>query len=131
MRRNIITLLLFVCALLSCGTDDYYTHSIEWTCLASSCERTEALSSFDRAWFGQRQINLHSEQDPSVIFITTRVTSDSLPDGCVYLYGLELFGHVLEPLILCRAGAGFDTEVSIPNVNPSTSSDWRIEFQPL
>ena len=61
----------------------------------------------------------------------SRVSSESVPDGCVHLYGLVLFSHVLEPLILCRAGAGFDTEVSIPNVNPSTSSDWRIEFQPL
>ncbi|ACY14664.1 hypothetical protein Hoch_2119 [Haliangium ochraceum DSM 14365] len=129
-----VGLLLLAFSLLgaSCyAPDSVYSHSMSWACLSDICERADAVAGFDRAIVDRNQINLYSSADESVLHVITRIPSDAAPEGCDFLYGLVLFGHTLEPLAICRAGSGYNIEVAIPDPNPATASEWRIEMRPL
>jgi hypothetical protein len=44
-----------------------------------------------------------------------------------WLHGLVLFAHDLEPVSLCRTSEDLELELSIPNPDPATHSEWLVE----
>ncbi|ACY17386.1 hypothetical protein Hoch_4897 [Haliangium ochraceum DSM 14365] len=131
-QRNLLYVLL-ACSGVCCESESsLFTHSLAWQCITSSgCERADAVTGIDRAWVGTNQIDLYSSTDVGISNQLTRVPSPDAPEGCKFLYGLNLFGHSLEPLVICRAGDGdgFDFDVEIPNSNPTSASAWHVEIR--
>lgn len=132
-RNTVLCLQILPVLLFGCGSvSNLYTHSITWICLSpGDCARADVVADFDRAWIGDGQVYLLSTSDESVSNRATRIPSDAAPDGCDLLVGLNLFGHALEPLSICRITGGYSVELSIPDPNPSSASEWRIEMRPL
>ncbi|ACY15191.1 hypothetical protein [Haliangium ochraceum] len=132
MKTLVLLLSFLACSVVSCGEQGIYSHTLAWVCISATCERTEPVRGLDRAWDADEQINLYSSSDPTELHVLNRISSEGAPENCELLYGLMLFGHALEPLTICTVGAErYDFEVSIPNVNPETSSSWRVELRPL
>lgn len=125
MKARILCLLL----LAACSESDVsYHYGLTWTCLSpDGCERTDAMTLVDR-------LNVWGD---AFVFLSTRTTefhlrgqrvaSDALPAGCAWLYGFSIFGHELEPSMVCGMADGFEFEISIPNAVPTTSSQWLGE----
>lgn len=128
MKAGILCVLL----LPACTYVDGYDYSLTWVCRSpEGCERSAEAALVDRLsmsgdvlWFASTRNELYTE-------IAQRVASDSLPDGCYLLHSLSFFGHELEPSRLCRTSGGFDLELSIPNRNPATHSQWLVEAREL
>jgi len=117
----------------ACGDlSNAYTHSVSWTCISNQgCDRADVVREFDRAWVGSSELRLYSAGDDTSGAAVSRVPSDSVPENCDVLLGLSLFGHALEPVSFCRVPGGFEFELSIPDSNPTSSSEWRVEMQSL
>ena len=127
MKARMLCLLL-----LSACTDSEYDYALTWKCLSpGGCERAEDVARIDRLVVYRDKFEFRSTQAPSFYELGQRVTSSSLPDGCVWLYSVFFFGHELEPSMLCSTSEGFDLELSIPNRNPATASHWLVETREL
>lgn len=128
MKARILWLLL----LPACSYLDGYDYSLTWVCRSpEGCERSEEIALLNRLtvsgdvlWFVSTRNELYNET-------AQRVDSDSLPDGCYLVHGLSLFGHELEPSQFCRTSGGFDLELSIPDRNLVTHSEWLVEAREL
>jgi hypothetical protein len=104
----------------------------EGSCLSlGGCERAEAVVLVDRLIVFRDSFEFTSTRDPGLYEVSQRVASSSLPAGCWWLYSLSLFGHELEPSMLCSTSWGFEVELSIPNRNPATDSEWLVEMRAL
>jgi len=128
VKARILCLLL----LSACADKVPYDYGLTWVCLSpEGCERTEELMLIDR-------LNV---QDDFFYFLSTvdehyseggqRLGSESLPAGCWWLYGVSLFGQELERSKLCSVSGGYDLELSIPNRNPATPSQWLVKAREL
>lgn len=132
-RNTLLWLQILPVLLFGCGETSYLSnHSATWICLSpAGCARADVVPDFDRAWIEDKQIFLHSSGDATVSNRASRLPSDTAPAGCDLLVGLNLFGHALEPLTICRTTGGYSIELSIPDPTSSSASEWRIELRPL
>jgi hypothetical protein len=55
------------------------------------------------------------------------VPSDELPAECSWLYGFSFFGIEAEPSRFCRTAGRVELDLSIPNQDPATYSEWLVE----
>lgn len=130
-------LLLSGCSYFGFPEDDrpeVVEFALTWTCVSiEGCERTEDLSRIDRLTVTNYFYDFHftSTQDPSFGADALRVTADVLGRGCFFLYFLTLFGHELERAPGCLTPGGFETQVSIPNEDPATHSQWLLTARDL
>lgn len=126
---------LILCFLLlsACTDPDAeYDYALTWTCLSpESCERAEEVALINRLTIFGDGFFFESTYEPPFSEHAQKVASDTLPAGCSLLYGLSLFGYELEPSKLCSTGSGFELELSIPNRNPATHSEWLVEAREL
>lgn len=124
-----------LCVLLLSGCmdpDAAYDYSLTWVCRSpGGCERSEEVMLIDRLNTTGDSFFFQSTRDEPYFQSAQRVVSDSSPAGCYLLYGFSLFGHELEPSNLCRTPRGFELELSIPNRNPATHSEWLVEVRKL
>jgi hypothetical protein len=128
MRAGILCLLL----LSACEDKVPYDYGLTWVCLSpEGCERTEELTLLNRLNLYLDGLFFLSTRDSSIEESAQRFGSESLPAGCWWLYGFSVFGRDLEPAKACDVSGGFDLELSIPNRNPSTQSQWRVEAREL
>jgi hypothetical protein len=128
MRAGILCLLL----LSACDDKVPYDYGLTWVCLSpEGCERAEALRLFNRLNTYGDSFFFLGTRDESIYERAQRFGSESLPAGCWWLYGFSAFGRELEPAKACDVSGGFDLELSIPNRNPSTYSQWLVEAREL
>jgi hypothetical protein len=123
-------LLLSACSFLE--PDPYepttFKYALTWTCLsAEGCERTEEVARVDRMSYLQGDCRFTSTQDESFSADARLFNASSLPAGCSWLDFLSLFGHALERGPWCDVPGGFELELSIPNEDPATHSQWLVE----
>lgn len=128
MKAGLLCLLL-----LPACQDLAYRYELRWVCQSpEGCERAEEVMLFDR-------LNVH---DPYFYFLSTRdekyllekaqrFDSTSLPAGCWWLYGFSLFGQELEHSKVCSTSGGYDFELSIPNRDLVTHSEWLVEAREI
>ncbi len=96
------------------------------------CERTEEVALIDRATITNfYYLDLESTQDPSFSEQGELLYLDSLPFYCGWVYYLSFFGHDLERSRLCYTPGGFELELSIPNPDPATVSEWVVSGRKL
>jgi hypothetical protein len=128
MKVRLLCLLL----LSACEAQVAYDYSLSWVCLsADGCERTEEVELINRLNVIEPYLVFMSAENELLVDTAQRFGSESLPAGCWWLYGFSLFGHELEPSKVCSTSGGFDLELSIPNRNPETSSEWLVEARAL
>ena len=129
MKAGILYLLLLpACS----GGVNSYDYEVRWTCRSGEgCERAAELMLIDRANIQGDYFFFGSSRDPVFDASAQRVRSDALPAGCFWLYGLAFDGDELEPAKGCSAPDGYDLEISIPNRNPATHSEWLVEVREL
>lgn len=121
--------LLSACSDLT-DTNNYRVYELTWSCLSSEgCERTEQVALIDRATIvhGDTFIDFLSSRDENFLEDAQMVASDGLPAECFWLYGLGLFAYELEPSRFCRTSERCELELSIPNREPATHSEWLVE----
>lgn len=120
-------LLLSACT----GSDLPYDYALTWTCLSpEGCERADEVMLVDRLLINGELVDFMSTRT-DFYEDAQRVDSDSLPAGCFWLFSFSLFGDEVEPPVVCRVTGGFDWELSIPNRNPATHSQWLVEAREL
>jgi hypothetical protein len=118
--------------LSACSDGTSYDYGLRWTCRSSEgCERAEELKLIDRLNVLGDGFFFGSSRDEAFHSSAQRVRSDSLPAGCFWLYSLALDADELEPSKACNASGGYDLELSIPNRNPATHSQWLVEAREL
>ncbi len=128
MKARILCLLL----LSACGDGITYDYSLTWTCMSpEGCERTEELKLYDRLNILGDTFVFASSRNERYFVTSQRFGSDSLPAGCFWLYSLALFGDESEPSKVCSTAGGFELEISIPDRNPATHSQWLAEAREL
>jgi hypothetical protein len=128
MKARILCLLL----LSACSDGIVYDYSLTWTCRSpEGCERTEELRFYDRLIVNGDTFFFASSRNEALIARAQRFGSDPLPAGCFWLYSLALFGDESEPSKVCNTSGGFDMEISIPNRNPATHSQWLAKAREL
>lgn len=130
MKARILwVLLLPACSYLAL---DGYDYSLTWVCRSpEGCERSAEVALLDRLIVSDHVLGFVSTHNELYSEGAQRVDSDSLPDGCYLVHGLSLFGHELEPSPFCRTSGGFDLELSIPNRDSATQSEWLVEAREL
>ena len=131
MKRTLLCLWLLMpaCSFLDPRDEDTIERfELIWYCVSpEGCERTEEVARIDRATITNfYQLDLESTQDPSYSEQGELLHLDSLPYGCVWTHDLSFFGHDLERTRLCYTPGGFELELSIPDADPATSSQWVV-----
>ena len=133
MKRAMLCLLL----LSACELDaarNYRVYKLTWSCLSpGGCERAQEAMLLDRADIidGDYDVRFYSTRDPVFGSWGQMVPSDELPAECSLLHGFFLFGLELEPSRFCRTSKGFELELSIPNRDPATHSNWLVEAREI
>jgi hypothetical protein len=130
MKPAVLCLLLLLSACSDfLGVRNFRTYKLTWTCLSpEGCERTEQVVLIDRAEI--------FNDDDVVTFLSTRddlfrdpaqwLPSDALPADCFWLHDVSFFVLDLEPGRFCRTAGQFELELSIPNRDPATHSEWLV-----
>lgn len=123
---------LLCASLLSACTAaaNYRVYAVTWTCVSpAGCERAEQLVLIDRAQIinGDDFIFFESTYGPEFFSSGQMVPSDDLPAECSWLYGMTIFANELQPSRFCRTSRRFELEISVPDVDPATSSMWLVE----
>ena len=128
MKAGILCVLL----LAACSDSFTYDYSLTWTCLsAEGCERTEEVKLHDRLNVSGDTFFFATSRDELYFVTAQRFGSESLPEGCFWLYSLSLFGEESEPAKVCHVSGGFDMEIAIPDRNPATQSLWLARAREL
>lgn len=124
--------ILCVLLLSACADEIPYDYGVTWICLSpEGCVRADELRLIDRLNINGDGFYFTSSRDESFSTAAQRVRSDSLPAGCFWLYSLAPFGDELEPQKACNTSGGFDLELSIPNPDPATHSQWLVKIRDL
>lgn len=134
MKSGMLGLLLLSgCSFLEVSEEpDTYEFKLTWYCIsAEGCERLEEVTRIDRAIEKGYDFHFASTQDESFGEDAAQLYSDSLPVGCSWLYYISLFGHDLERSKYCSNAGGFEIELSIPNEDPATHSQWVVSGRDL
>lgn len=129
MKPAVLCLLLLAACELDAARN-YRVYKVTWTCVSpEACEHTEQVELINRAQItdGSDFIFFKSARDPDFSSFGQMVPTDELPDGCSWLYGFTIFEIEVEPSRFCRASGGFELELSIPNDDPTTHSEWHVE----
>jgi hypothetical protein len=126
-------LLLPACSFVSSDFEpETYEYVLTWYCVSpAGCERTGETARIDHANRIHYAFYFTSTQDPSFDEAGDLLFVDSLPDGCAWLYYLSFFGHELERSRICFDLGGFELQLSIPNQDPSTQSEWVVSGRDL
>lgn len=96
------------------------------------CDGTADVNHIDRLTVDNvYDFHFMSTQDPSFGEDALRINSDVLGRGCLFLYFLTLFSHELERAPGCLTPGGIETQGSIPNADPATSSTWLVTARDL
>jgi hypothetical protein len=123
------------CVLLLAGctaSDVAYDYELAWTCLSpEGCERTEDVELLDRLNVHEDFLYFHSTKALEFTESAQRFASDPLPAGCARIYAFSLFGHDLMSSTICSTTYGFELTISIPNVDPTTHSEWLVKARDL
>jgi hypothetical protein len=121
-------LLLPGCSFLSYSDDyDAREYVLTWYCIsAEGCEHADEAAAIDRATSMGYDVIFTSTQDPTLREEADRLFLEALPAGCSWLYYLSFFGHDLERSLLCTNVGGFELDLSIPNQDPATRSQWVV-----
>lgn len=120
--------LLCVLLLSACSDEIPYDYALSWACVSpQECERADEVGLIDRLNVNGTYFYFHSTRNEPYFEHAQRFDSESLPAGCWWLYGFSIFGHELEPSKLCDTSGGFELELSIPDRNPATHSEWLVE----
>jgi hypothetical protein len=128
MKARILCSLLLLLPACSDSLASSYDYGVRWICRsAEGCERAEELMLIDRMHVTGDRFYFGSTRDAAFDATAQRVPSDSLPAGCFWLYSLAISGNELEPSKACHVSGGYDLELSIPNRNPATHSQWLVE----
>jgi hypothetical protein len=121
-------LLLSGCSPPDAAPPPVFEYALTWACLSpEGCEHPEELERIDRMELVSRGCYFTSTQDESFSADAKQIFSDVLPNRCSWVYFLSLFGHELERSMLCFVPGGFELELSIPNEDPATQSQWLVE----
>lgn len=130
MRHGLFCLLLLLPACSFFSPPDgpeSYEYVLTWYCISpEGCEHADEAARIDRATSRAYELFFTSTQDASFNVEADRLFSESLPAGCSWIYYLSFFGHELERSMLCTSAAGFELELSIPNEDPATQSQWVV-----
>lgn len=129
-----LSLLMPACSFLDPRNEDTIEgFALTWYCVSpEGCERAEEVALIDRATTTNfYYLDLESTQDPSYSQQGELLYLDSLPYDCVWAYYLSFFGHDLERTRLCYTPGGFELELSIPNQDPATHSEWVVSARDL
>ncbi len=134
--KPVVLCLLLLSACSSCSSSDepeIDEYALTWYCISpEGCERTEQVERIDRATRTSLfDYQFTSTQDESYREDALRVTADSIGTDCDWLYYITLFGHDLERSRLCSNPGGFELELSIPNEDPATHSQWVVAAQDM
>jgi hypothetical protein len=121
-------LLLPACSSFSPSDDpDVYEYVLTWHCASpGGCEHADEAARIDRATSSKYTFHFTSMEDVSFSEEADLIFSQSLPYGCSWLYNISVFGHELERSRLCDTAGGFELELSIPNEDPATHSEWVV-----
>lgn len=133
MKPAVLCLLLLSACELEAARN-YRIYELTWSCLSSEgCERMEQVALLDRARIIDDSVFIEflSSRDEVRWGAGQIVPSDELPEDCFWLYGLALFAYELEPSRYCRTSDGFEVELSIPNREPATQSQWFVEAREI
>jgi hypothetical protein len=128
VKRGMLALLL----LSGCfSTEDPLTiheYALTWICRSpEGCERTADLERIDRVKSVDQEFFFTSTHDRTFAADARRIFTTLLPGECYWLYFLSLFGHELEPSVLCYGPGSFELQLAIPNQDPTTHSIWLVE----
>ena len=128
MRHGLLCLLLLpACSFFSSDEPVVNEYVLTWYCISpEGCEHADEAARIDRATQRDYEFFFTSTQDPTFREEAAWLISDSLPQMCSWLYYLTFFGHDLERSLLCGNVAGFELELSIPNEDPATHSQWVV-----
>lgn len=128
MRYGFLCLLLPACSFFSPSYEpDAYEYVLTWYCISpEGCEHSDEASRIDRAFGSDYEFIFRSSQDDAFREEANRLLTASLPYGCSWLYYLSFFGHDLDRSMLCRNVGGFELELSIPNEDGATFSEWVV-----
>lgn len=130
MKPAVLCLLLLSGCSDPFGVRNYRTYELTWTCLSpDSCERTDQVALIDRAVIinGDDAVEFVSSRDGLFWDYAQMVTSDDLPEGCFWLHDVSFFALDLEPGRFCRTSGKLELELSIPDRDPATVSEWRVD----
>jgi hypothetical protein len=123
--------LVLACSCTVLEDHPYLAYDVRWTCVSpAGCERAEQVALIDRVVIRDTYdfFDFWSTQDRSFRLWVDVLDSDSLPPGCFLLTGFVLFENVLDDSLLCETEDGFEMELSVPNRDSSTHSQWRVEL---
>lgn len=130
MKPGLLCLLLLLpaCSFFWPSDDpDSYEYVLTWYCISpDGCEHADEAARIDRATERGTDFHFTSTRDPSFDEQALRVLSAVLPYGCSWLYELSFFGHDLERSRLCATAGGFELDLSIPNEDGATYSEWVV-----
>jgi hypothetical protein len=129
MRHGLLWLLLLpACSFLSPPDAlPVREYVVTWYCISpEGCEHADEAARIDHATSRGYEVFFTSTQDPTFHEDADRLFVESLPDGCSWLYYLSFFGHDLERSMLCTSVGGFELDLSIPNEDPATHSQWVV-----
>ena len=125
-----------LCLLLLSGCSDlwnsanYRDYALTWSCLSpEGCERTDQVVLIDRMRVRDNNdvVNFSSTANDGFGESAQAVPADTLPAGCSWLHSVVLFTYELEPARFCHVSNGLELELSIPNPDPATHSQWLVE----
>jgi hypothetical protein len=127
-------IVLFLLLLSACSdlldARNYRTYKVTWTCVSpAGCQRADQVVLIDRAQIinGNETVTFLSTHDGSFRDSAQMLPSDDLPAGCFWLYDVAFFVIELEPAKFCPTSGGFEVELSIPDRDAATYSEWLIE----
>lgn len=129
MKPAVLCLLLLSACSDPFGVRNYRTYKLTWTCVSpTGCERADLVALIDRARIvnGDELVEFQSSHDEYFRQVAQMVPSDALPADCFWLYGAAFFALELEPGMFCRTSGEFDLELSIPDRDPATASEWLV-----
>ncbi|ACY14663.1 hypothetical protein Hoch_2118 [Haliangium ochraceum DSM 14365] len=108
-----------------------YKYRTTWVCTMDDCGRATAVVEYDQAKLRAGELELTSTVDEALFTDGIVGRSGTVPSQCRLVFGLNLFGHELEPSMLCFLPSGFELTVSIPDENAETSSTWLLMAREL
>lgn len=124
------SLLVLACSCSGTWFEDrpVLAYTLHWTCISpEGCERAEQVALIDRLGIREDFCDFWSTGDGTFRIWADLLGSDSLPPDCFLLASFAVFGHEVEPSLLCYTEEDFEVELSIPDRDSPTHSKWRLE----
>jgi hypothetical protein len=129
MKPAVLCLLLLSACSDPFGVRNYRTYKLTWTCLSpDGCDRADQVVLINRAEIvdGSELVTFLSTRDETFGDTGQMLPSDELPANCYWLHDLSFFVLDLEPSRFCRTSGAFELELSIPDLDAETHSEWLV-----